>query len=220
MRIIRSILLFVCLFDLFGAESMHASVPSSLNGKKISVTLDPSAPALIFYCGADEFYLNNNTDWESGTYSWDPASATIGFGSLTAGYGKIELALDFLDGTSEWYEGFSLPLEKTADGTFSLSDYIDREIPFDRFFSGSFTELVANNHLELPLFDGLQASINDQGAYTVSGTAEEFYTETGANSLLSLSQDWVVQGELFSSTGKEVLISIEAERMAQFQLEV
>jgi|GEM_PF-7068367 len=199
---------------------MHANGPSSLDGKKISVTLVPNAPALTIYCEADECYINNNTDWESGTYSWDPVSATFGIGSLTARWGKVELVLDFSDGTLELYEGSSLPLAKQVDGTFILSDYPDGEIPFNRFFSGSFAELVADNHLQLPMIDGLQTSINDQGAFTVSGTAEDFYPETGANSLLSLSQDWVVQGELFRSTGKEVLISIEAERKAQFQLEV
>ena len=219
MRNISNILLFTCLI-FFTAMSTHANVPSSLDGKKISVTLNPNAPALTIYCEADEFYINNNTDWESGTYSWDPASATFAIGSLTARWGKVELVLDFSDGTLGLYEGSSLPLAKQADGTFILSDYPDGEIPFNRFFSGSFAELVADNYLKLPMIDGLQTSINDQGAFTVSGTAEGFYPETGANSLLSLSQDWVVQGELFRSTGKKVLISIEAERKAQFQLEV
>jgi len=220
MRNFSSIIWFTFLI-FFVVVSIHANGPSSLDGKKISVTLDPSASVLTIYCEAGEFYINNNTNWESGTYSWDPASSTFGAGSLTARWGKVELVLDFSDGTLGLYEGSSLPLAKQVNGTFILSDYSDGEIPFNRFFSGSFAELVADNHLELPMVDGLQTSINDQGAFTISGTAEDFYPETGANSLLSLSQDWVVQGELFRSTGNEpVLISIESDRKAQFQLEV
>ena len=217
---IRLRALFFGFLLLLTTLLVNANGPSSLDGKKISVTLDPNAPALTIYCEAGEFYINNNTDWESGTYSWDPASGTFGAGSLTARWGKVELVLDFSDSTLGLYEGSSLPLAKQVDGTFILSDYSDGEIPFNRFFSGSFAELVADNHLKLPMVDGLQTSINGQGAFTISGIAEDFYPETGANSLLSLSQDWVVQGELFRSTGKEVLISIESERKAQFQLEV
>jgi len=223
-----SLLGLISLLATTNADAANA--PSSLAGKKLTLNVtehgDGDTFVAIFYVTSANYYwevYEGGNDWDSGNYEWSKSGSSGTFSWGQVSYGRMDISMNFNNYTFTATEREGSQSQAAASGTFSVSDYSEDEIPFNRFFSDDFSDIgKSDDNWPFATNYGITESLKD-GSYTLSGTLndeDEKWPEVGANSLLSLGEEWVVEGSAFTNSGEIIELSIESDVEARFQLEV
>ena len=200
--------LVFCIHSTLGI----ANAPSSLVGKKIQATFEDQGR--VIYINSDSSgYTVEDGIWQPMETSYSKSNST---GYLTVRFpfsGKIELILNFnnqstgtfsYDYSEDDLNGVSQVLA-SGEGTFIASNFNESEIPHDKFFSDNFdSDSFSTQHWNLTTKHGINRTIKD-GKLLFSGTLtdpDERWFEPGANSILSLNDDWIVESSSFATLDK------------------
>ena len=196
-------------FYLFWGSQIYATAPTSLGGNKIQATFEDQDRGVYINLDSSGYVLEDGI-WQPMETSYSKSNST---GYLTISFpftGKIELILTFnnqsngtfsYDYSEKDSNGVSQVLS-SGEGTFITSNFNQSEIPYDKFFFDNFdSDSFSDQHWNLSTKHGISRTIQD-GKLLFSGTLtdpEERWFEAGANSILSLNNDWIVETSSFAT---------------------
>ena len=194
---------------LFWGSQIYATAPTSLGGNKIQATFEDQERGVYINPDSSGYVLEDGI-WQPMETSYSKSNST---GYLTISFpftGKIELILTFnnqsngtfsYDYSEKDSNGVSQVLS-SGEGTFITSNFNQSEIPYDKFFFDNFdSDSFSDQHWNLSTKYGISRTIQD-GKLLFSGTLtdpEERWFEAGANSILSLNNDWIVETSSFAT---------------------
>ena len=227
------VLFFISLNTVLFAYS-----PNDLTGYKVALTITNSSDVSqgeethTFYFKSNTSALEKSGDngqWYPDTTSWTVKSSRIAnliIGVTTDEYADVTMTFqnsNFGTFTFDYYDSDNNgPLEKVdaGSGTFSLNSYSSSEIPYDYYFTDDFSDSSKSQNL-WPVIsnDGITNSIKN-GTFLVSGSisdGDDRWHDVNANTILSLSKDWVISGSSFTkipyqdSLNYQAAVGLDAE---------
>ena len=135
--------LFLIFLPAFWVNQAWASAPISIEGNKFTFNVNENVDSpfiKIFYFLPNSVRLED--DWEQGTYSWtrSGSSGTI----LMEDYGneKFEIIVNFSNYGFQAIQRSGSQSQIAGSGTFTVESYANSELPYDKYFSDDFTDLI------------------------------------------------------------------------------
>ena len=220
------------------STALFAYSPNDLTGYKVALTITNSSDVSqgeethTFYFKSNTSALEKSGDngqWYPDTTSWSVRSSRIAnliIGVTTDEYADVTMTFQNSNSgtfTFDYYDSDDNgPLEKVDEGsgTFLLDSYASSEIPYDYYFTDDFSDSSKSQNL-WPVIsnDGITNSIKN-GTFLVSGSiddGDDRWHDVNANTILSLSKDWVISGSSFTkipyqdSLNYQAAVGLDAE---------
>ena len=239
-------LLFFSPFLILFSHGLHAFAPSDLTGYKIGLDITESS---ALSKGIRDFYFSSNVkaiqysgengQWYPDTTTWTPSASIASklvIGEINSSYADV--FLNFQNASSgtftfSYYDSEDgSPIQKLDEGsgTFTLSTFQSSDIPYDYYFSDDFSDLSKSQKLwPITSVYGLTNQIS-AGKFMVTGTLNDLearWYDVNANSILSLQNDWIIDGSLFTnipsqnSLNYQSAIGLDAEGIENgFEIEI
>ena len=243
MYLINTLLKFLFAYLFFSIHSSIAiaNAPIDPTGHKIALKVTNSVDSEGNVDSEEETHnqyftsittaLNrgdNNGQWYPESISWTKYSNTevkLLLGVITDSY--VDINLYFQNTTTgtftfDYYDSDNgLPLIKVSSGSgiFTFSVYENSVLPFDHYFNDSFDDYTVSSNLwPIRTHAGITTMVKD-GKFLISGTdydLDDRWQGINANSILSLKEDWVVEGTAFNKRSEQqgkggALVGVDAE---------
>jgi len=215
------ILLFYSLTQVSFLSAQYA--PDSVTGTKLhfDFTLEGENISIDFY-NINDFAsfgeYGHIGEWGGSWYTWEKTSPNTGtlkiaeHGPFTTGF--TEVFMTFTSQTAgtgilkeyEYEDGKfdqSPVMGWEATGSFTLFEMTDSDaLPFDVYFKDDFSSDNINRDIWPQEQEYGIELVQSDGVLSLQGTltdADERWYEINANTILKMSEDWVVEGEAFSN---------------------
>jgi len=204
---------------LSGMPAVWGSAPYSLAGYKSELTItnssqDPTGEEThLFYFITDSAAMQRSGDngqWYPDTVSWTRKSsreANLIIGVTTDEYADVIMNFqnsNYGTFSFEYYDsedGSSPTKVDEGSGTFTFGSFQNSEIPYDYYFADDFTNLEVSQKLWPLITNGGITNSIKNGQFLVSGSPadeDDRWHDVNANSILSLSKDWIIEGSAFT----------------------
>ncbi|MEK9773426.1 MAG: hypothetical protein VW576_07645 [Opitutae bacterium] len=205
----------------------HGYVPNDPTGYKIALKIISSVDSDGNVDNEEEthtfHFISNTTGLERGeengqwypeAIAWTRKSSTVA--GLLIG-GTVDITLNFQNSTTGTFT-FVHP-GSTGSGSFTLNVYQDQDLPFGHYFNDSFDDYSVSTTLwPIRSHSGITTTVKD-GKFLISGTyydLDDRWQDINANSILSLKEDWVVEGTAFNKLSEQqgkggALVGVDAE---------
>ena len=202
-------LLFFFALSLIGNFSFGFA-PESIMGRKITFLLKSElledSDQIVFYPYAEDSvysYEKSSGEWYIEKISWKKVSKnivnlTILGDAVNESSTQVSIAFnDDMSGSFSYLEDDG----ESGIGTFIVANFSTDEIPLNRYFTDLFYNKPKSSQLwPLNTAYGITKSIED-GSLLISGTLtdpDDRWYNIGANTLLNLSNNWVIKGTAFT----------------------
>ena len=233
--------IFAYLFFCIHSSIAIANAPIDPTGHKIALKItnsvdsdgnvDSEEETHVQYFTSITTALNrggNNGQWYPESISWTKYSNTevkLLLGVITDSYADVSLYFQNTTTgtfTFDYYDSDNgLPLKKVSSGSglFTFSVYENSVLPFDHYFNDSFDDYTVSSNLwPIRTHAGITTTVKD-GKFLISGTdydLDDRWQGINANSILSLKEDWVVEGTAFNKRSEQqgkggALVGVDAE---------
>lgn len=201
MLIVRKFFL-ITIISLLGLCSLtFAMAPESIKGMKITFDIVSDSETIIFYATEkDSVYSFEKSGgfWAYEKVLWQKTGTSEA--SMVLFGGETEVKISF-DTESTGTFSYSSDNGDNGNGTFKTSNYSEGEIPVNRYFNDTFSNLTKSTELwPLEDYSGISKSLDD-GLLLISGSLTEpddRWYDIKANTILNLENNWVINGSSFS----------------------
>ena len=193
------------------------NAPSSLSGKKITVTVPSKYYDMEWYVLEDgtKTWVHELEDgeWELDLLTWTKTSSDQGTIKLGIPSDYLSMVKTFSSSSAgsftynlhESDDGGLVQIVDSGSGTFTSSDFDISEIPFDNYFEDQFSDQQVSQAIwPLGTAYGITIGLKDN-ALQLTGTlndADDDYDQSwyafSASSILSTANDWKVSGSSFA----------------------
>ncbi|MDG1139493.1 MAG: hypothetical protein P8N49_08245 [Opitutales bacterium] len=208
-----SLLLFCFLLN----SPVFANAPSSLSGKKITITVPSKDYDMEWYVLEDgtKAWLHELEDgeWELDLLTWSKTSSNQGTIQLGVPSDYIGVQMTFYSSSAgsftynlhESDNGGPVQIVDSGSGTFTSTDFDISEIPFDNYFEDQFSDQQISQAIwPLGTAYGITIGLNNNSLQltgTLNDSGDDYdqrWYAFSASSILSTANDWKVSGSSFA----------------------